>query len=157
MIQNSELKWRNAALKHLIIGPGEKTILDAIATLLARASGRTDGLLISDLWAKGTKNQSCAGEVDPNITRHIVTWGGREVMTIERDGSIKIVKDEQLVRLPSDGKNPPSASSSHASIVFEPLESEIERSGAARAFDEKKALKPEFKDAVSSDTPGKRL
>lgn len=47
MTQNSELKWRNAALKHLI----------------------------SDLWAKGTKNQSCAGEVDPNITRHIVTWG----------------------------------------------------------------------------------
>lgn len=157
MTQNSELKWRNAALKHLIIGPGEKTILDAITTLLARASGRTDGLLISDLWAKGTKNQSCAGEVDPNITRHIVTWGGREVMTIKRDGSIKIEKDEQLVRLPSDGKNPPSDSSSHASIVFKPLASEIERSWAARAFDEKKALKSEFNDAVSSNTPGKRL
>ncbi|EHN8807757.1 hypothetical protein I4B39_004479 [Enterobacter roggenkampii] len=79
------------------------------------------------------------------------------MMTIKRDGAIKIVKDEQLVRLPSDGKNPPSALSSHASIVFEPLASEIERSGAARAFDEKKALNTEFKDAVSSDTSGKRL
>lgn len=157
MTQNSELKWRNAALKHLIIGPGEQTILDAITTLLARASGRTDGLLICDLWAKGTKNQSCAGEVDPNNTRHVVTWGGREVITIKRDGSIEIENAEQLVRLPSDGKNPPSASSSLASIVFEPLASVIKRSGAARAFDEKKALKTEFKDAVSSDTPGKRL
>lgn len=61
-------------------------------------------------------------------------------MTIKRDGSIKIEKDEQLVRLPSDGKNPPSDSSSHASIVFKPLASEIERSWAARAFDEKKPL-----------------
>lgn len=157
MNKNTELKWRNAALKHLIIGPGETAIHGAIESLLARASGRTKGLLISDLWAKGTKKKGHSGEVDPEIVRFIVTWGGRTVMTIYPHGSIKIVSDEQLERLSGDGATRPSASSSEASSVFKPLAEETVRSEAAGAFDQKRILDKVFKDAPPSETKGIRL
>ncbi|WP_338534679.1 hypothetical protein ACEPWQ_25740 (plasmid) [Leclercia adecarboxylata] len=157
MSKNMELRWRNAALKHLIIGPGETAVQAAIESLLTRASGRTKGLLPSDLWAKGTKKKGHSGEVDPELVRFIVTWGGRTVMTIYPHGFIKTVSNEHLERLSGDGTTRPSASSSEASSVFKPLAEEMIRSEAAGAFDQKRVLDKVFKDAPHSETKGIRL
>lgn len=157
MTDNTELKWRNAALKHLLIGPGETRVLDAISTVLTRASRMTGGLLLSDLWIKGTKKRGRAGEVDHMVNRFVVTWGDTTVMTISPGGCSETIEDDQLVRGKIKSVLPPTDIVDGESFAIETLESAIERAGAAGAFDEKPQLKKIFEDALLASTNHKRL
>ncbi len=157
MAEDTELRWRNSALKYLLVGPGETKVLDAIGTILARSSVISDGLLLCDFWIKGTKKRGRAGEVDPDVARYVVTWGDTTVMVIDPGGNPGKVEDELLVRGNIKSNVSPVDLIDEATFTIETLEVAMERTGAAGAFDEKSDLKRIFDNAVSSSAKLNRL